>query len=436
MSHSHSSTQHIHSHDHNGIVDSGHSHTINKSPMNSGNGTTYSSDSEVIAEAEHFCDIIFHFSHYATYHENILHKQLSDYYKLSSIHQSLLSYIPQQHQLIINLLYTNQQFIEQLIDIRDVFYNWPVDWSLIEQRSYNNQIDTEKMSKIRSTLKQCVRDWSSDGIDERAQCYKPIIDKLNELYGDQLSHNSSIRVLIPGAGLCRLVWEIARLGYVTQGNEFSYFMLICSYYILNCCVTTDCHTIYPYITESKNWLSMDDRLQPVNIPDVSTRDIPNTTRLSMVAGDFYEIYNDLENNFSTELTSDKLPNKSSFHCVCSCYFIDCAPNILDYISTISYILQDGGYWINFGPLLYHFSDVPNELSIDLTWAQIVDLLPKFGLKLIEQKFHQYSQYTQNKNNMMQQSYNCVFAVIQKVGTDSTRDPITQSAPPQSHNRKK
>lgn len=44
---------------------------------------------------------------------------------------------------------------------------------------------------------------------------------------------SKVSVLIPGAGLGRLAWEIARLGYICQGNEWSFFMLFSSNFVLN-----------------------------------------------------------------------------------------------------------------------------------------------------------------------------------------------------------
>ena len=42
-----------------------------------------------------------------------------------------------------------------------------------------------------------------------------------------------IKVLVPGAGLGRLVFEIAVAGFCAQGNEFSLHMLIVSNFILN-----------------------------------------------------------------------------------------------------------------------------------------------------------------------------------------------------------
>lgn len=41
------------------------------------------------------------------------------------------------------------------------------------------------------------------------------------------------KILVPGAGLGRLAFEIARRGYTCQGNEFSLFMLFASNFVLN-----------------------------------------------------------------------------------------------------------------------------------------------------------------------------------------------------------
>jgi len=44
------------------------------------------------------------------------------------------------------------------------------------------------MDKVKSTLKQIVRDWSTDGEAERASCYKPVIDTIVRLFpSDQWS---------------------------------------------------------------------------------------------------------------------------------------------------------------------------------------------------------------------------------------------------------
>lgn len=32
--------------------------------------------------------------------------------------------------------------------------------------------------KVQATIKQLVRDWSTEGMDERNACYQPIIDEI------------------------------------------------------------------------------------------------------------------------------------------------------------------------------------------------------------------------------------------------------------------
>lgn len=62
--------------------------------------------------------------------------------------------------------------------------------------------------KVHVTLKQIVRDWTNIGADERNQSYKPILDELREHFDiDNMTKNQH-KVLVPGAGLARLVYEV------------------------------------------------------------------------------------------------------------------------------------------------------------------------------------------------------------------------------------
>jgi carnosine N-methyltransferase len=86
--------------------------------------------------------------------------------------------------------------------------------------------------KVRSTIRQVMRDWSEEGKEERDECYGHILRYLEQSF-PEAEQRSGIRILTPGAGLGRLSWDIARLGFESQGNEFSYFMLLTSNFILN-----------------------------------------------------------------------------------------------------------------------------------------------------------------------------------------------------------
>ena len=115
------------------------------------------------------------------------------------------------------------------------------------------------IEKIQSTLKQFVRDWSDVGREERQMSYTPILNELNKLY-PQIEGNSDdsgldstsrtnirrnkIKVLVPGAGMGRLAYDIAKQGFECQGNEFSLYMLFASNYVLNRYITINTIEFY------------------------------------------------------------------------------------------------------------------------------------------------------------------------------------------------
>jgi carnosine N-methyltransferase len=71
--------------------------------------------------------------------------------------------------------------------------------------------------------------------------------------------------------------------------------------------------------------------------------------------------------------------------VATCFFIDTANNIIAYIKTIFNLLPKGGLWVNLGPLLYHYADVQNEVSIELSWEELKIIILKIGFKITEEK---------------------------------------------------
>lgn len=81
-----------------------------------------------------------------------------------------------------------------------------------------------------------------------------------------------------------------------------------------------------------------------NLDEVMKSD--QTYDFSMVAGEFVEVYS-------------KQPG--TWDCVVTCFFMDTAHNIIEYIECISNILKKGGIWVNIGPLLYHYSEQPEEI---------------------------------------------------------------------------
>ncbi|EGG02098.1 uncharacterized protein MELLADRAFT_91697 [Melampsora larici-populina 98AG31] len=82
----------------------------------------------------------------------------------------------------------------------------------------------------------CLLKKARQGAPERGACYEPMLMALDS-YVEQLLPEvidlRQIRVLVPGCGLGRLAWEVADRGYISQGNESSYHMIMASNLVLN-----------------------------------------------------------------------------------------------------------------------------------------------------------------------------------------------------------
>ena len=217
-------------------------------------------------------------------------------------------------------------------------------------------VEIKDIVKMRSTLRLFIRDWAKEGIEERNSTYKPILEELKRFFEKRPKKDfeEGINVLVPGAGLGRLMYEIAKLGFKSQGNEFSYYMLLCSNYMFN-----------------------------------------NTTK---------------KDEFILQPLIHSFSNIDS---IVTCYFIDTANNVIEYIETIHNILKEGGLWINFGPLLYHYTENENEISIELSWEEVKHIIIGYGFEFKKIEIVKAT-YSSNINSMTQRIYSCVFFSAVKI----------------------
>jgi carnosine N-methyltransferase len=240
-------------------------------------------------------------------------------------------------------------------------------------------------SKVQTLLRQFVRDWSIQGLAERTAVYSPILEKLQYYFVNR----SNVNVLVPGAGLARLVWEIVKLGFNCQGNEFSPIMLVASNFILNC--ASQQYQIFPWIHSSSNIVRASDLFEPIIVPDEFVRDTEISGEFSMVAGDFAEVY--LQEQFL-----------NSQDAIVTCFFMDTAKDIVEYLNVIKFCLKNNGLWINHGPLLYHWDD-----SITFTLQEFHHIAKKMGF-VFESQQTICSTYTENPNCMFSNIYKSSFTV--------------------------
>lgn len=210
-----------------------------------------------------------------------------------------------------------------------------------------------------------------------------------------------LKVLLPGAGLGRLLYEFAKLGCKAQGNEFSYFMLLASNFILNCTEKDNEYEIQPLIHTFSNLLTNESAFKTFSIPDENLMDNLSKNldgEMSMVAGEFVDVYK---------------KQTESWDSVITCFFIDTANNIIEYIETIHKILKKGSVWINYGPLLYHYSEMENEKSIELSWEELKQIIVNFGFEITQETL-QESPYSSDIDSMLKTIYRCIFFTAIKI----------------------
>jgi SAM-dependent methyltransferase len=303
------------------------------------------------------------------------------------------------------------------------------------------KVETSKndLEKARSCINQFYREWSAEGAVERSKCFDPVIAALQHEYSTHTTSRpnmdrAEMKVLVPGAGLGRLVFDVCRAGFSVEGNEISYHELMASSLILNHTRQVGEFKIAPFALSCSNHVTRDDQFQTFSIPDVhpssvlenvNESHVPAVERMSMATGDFCVLYTQPE-------------YKEVFDAVATVFFIDTAPNVIRYIEAVRNCLKPGGIWVNLGPLLWHHTsrkdeDEDNENdeknmkrtkahdagiadpgSVELSNEEVVALVEHLGFTM-EQQENAISEtgYISNPRSMLQNNYRPVFWIARR-----------------------
>jgi len=316
-------------------------------------------------------------------------------------------------------------------------------------------IDTLQVSSV---LKSLARDWSAEGQAEQTSTYGPIKETVqsylplkiaegcttnnNNTVGQEASSKPIIRICVPGAGVGRLACELASLGYAVQGNEFSLYMLLASDFILNGGMATPEKPlrISPYLLESRNVHASTDPTRAITIPNVDPYSLLASGRtaspdFSMAGGEFVSIYSATR-------------EKGAWDCVVACFFLDTAPCIVEYLQVIHHMLRPGGYLINFGPLLWHWSgpamrpddrsiedyhsrysylDKKYLQSVDFSWEDVRQIMSNVGFEIVEERSGQDAHYTADQRSLMNMNYRCIHFVARRSEGEAPDMEVTNSS---------
>jgi SAM-dependent methyltransferase len=297
---------------------------------------------------------------------------------------------------------------------------------------WNGSAKPNDIDKARSTIRQFYRDWSAQGAREREASFGPVIRAIGAEQEARGPDHPPLKVLVPGAGLGRLVFELCRSGYETEGNEISYHQLLASSYVLNCCQRADQHTIYPWIHTFSNHRSRANHLRSYPVPDVhcatelaETEQKRRVGTMSMSAADFLCLYAQEE-------------RAAAYDVVATVFFLDTAPNLIRYLETIFHCLKPGGVLVNIGPLLWHFegrvwdrdehedggegdashdtSGIADPGNFELTDDEVMALVAEVGFEIVSRETGIDAPYIVDTESMLQTTYKASTWVARKPAT--------------------
>ncbi|KAH7362891.1 N2227-like protein-domain-containing protein [Plectosphaerella cucumerina] len=410
-------------------------------------GTT--EDIEDPEEKKVICCAVDSFIQYAKVaHFNVTHLRRQSFYALPQAQWQMLAAPPFNFLETLDrtddAIESNAELARAIARIGiDSFHLHPpdaapaADAEPVMPREWRDVAKHSDIDKARSTIRQFYRDWSAAGATERDACFEPVFRAAEQ---QQARNGGRIQVLVPGAGLGRLVFELCLRGYNAEGNEISYHQLLASSYILNCTAGPDQHTIYPWVHTFSNHRTRANHLRSYPVPDIhpatALAALPEGAAgdMSMCAADFLCLYGNES-------------HRDSYDVVATVFFLDTAPNLIRYLETIYSCLRPGGVLVNVGPLLWHFennapgnhgrdddgdgehdynnsSGIADPGSFELADDEVMALVEKVGFVIESRATGIDAPYIQDADSMLQTVYKASAWVARKpAGGEATPDGI-------------
>jgi len=151
-------------------------------------------------------------------------------------------------------------------------------------------------------------------------------------------------------------------------------MALPAHFIINIVNKPECLQLFPWVTTPGNSFKMEDHLRPCIVPDRtagSYLNAPGAGPMSFELGDFVEGFSQPE-------------DEGTWDAVVTCFFIDTANDVLEYLRTIHHVLPLGGVWVNLGPLLWHHDEASKRPCPQLSMEEIITAAEGLGMRVQEQ----------------------------------------------------
>ena len=235
-----------------------------------------------------------------------------------------------------------------------------------------------------------MRDWTKDSKKERDKNYIPIIEQVKKYV------KPKSKILLPGSALLRLGYELAKLDYDIDANDYNFSNVLLCDYLFNHS-KKDQFEFEPLIRSFSNYLTEDSVFRKYTFPDEDIN-LQGKGKMTLAGGDFIQLFKDKNENYD---------------CIITCFFIDTAKNVFEYIDVIEKVLKKGGIWINFGPLSYHWVGIQNIPTIELPYDKLKEVIQNFGFEYKKKKKNKTIAYCEIEGFMKNDVFECVFFTARK-----------------------
>lgn len=264
------------------------------------------------------------------------------------------------------------------------------------------------------------RDWTDRGASIRKVLYTDGIVRQLQKYFPVSNTSQPPRVLVPGTGLGRLAVELAAHGYLVEANECSAVMVCVMSSIINKLLVSN------KIVDSKRYNTV--TVYPhlfgplIDLYDIESRlvaeTLPSTDSAPLIVWFQEQPLLNIKRHISINLndftkTYSKEEYRSYFEVVVTCFFIDTASSILEYLIIIRHVLKENGVWINLGPLHYH-----RPSSFYYTYKQLKQIITKVvNFEVLHEEFVSCMYTAEDDVSMKPEWYRVPLLVLRKKKVD-------------------
>lgn len=237
--------------------------------------------------------------------------------------------------------------------------------------------------RVVESLCHYSRDWSVQENEEITPLLNYIKEKL------QSEKNQNTTVIVPGSGLGKVAHTLAsEMNFSSvHAIEFSWLMTLMNEFVYAKMNTGQHLNVYPFLHTYSNHLKTEDQFRSVEIQC----SLKKPTNLSLHTTDF------------TQFDVKSLDSVSENVAFVTCFFLDTAENLVEYIQTINRIsssFKGTKKWVNVGPLKYG-----SAAQIELSDEELKILLNTMGWKIIDEQKPELLGYLTDKKGLWQGYYN-------------------------------